>query len=455
MGIVEVEEGRVVSRSELEGRGVDWSSLEEFLKRFNEYVKRARENFDIEEVPPRVDDENFYPGGWIGYYPLERGARIVVVPRKIGGWEYENMRNEIVNWLAILGAPFIESMFPCFPSELLHREASYMMYSRLLIYYTEVVLGHQLPKSRESRRYVGLEVRGRPLWGETLKLRAKDPMLMVSERVGFTFHNLLNLLVTRFHAELAKGLRSIQSFSDLCDKNLRYHIAFLSSEPFCNLLDRSLDVSFDDSEIIEEVRKISRGTFREMMEIADLWEMFVGKKALFLDVKKWFDIAIKPLSKIYELWCLKKLCDAFSDALEVKPIVPEKFPGTFTFRGKQVVKIYYNQKLREFSKFLAKIGPGRPDYVITFQKEGRESVVCVGDAKYREFGNIGLDDYQRLLSYILDYMYPAKELVAFIFHVSEEQQIEEISHSNVKILLIPLRPKISSNVEEIIKVLGI
>lgn len=74
----------------------------------------------------------------------------------------------------------------------------------------------------------------------------------------------------------------------------------------------------------------------------------------------------------------------------------------------------------------------------------------VADAKYREIENIGKEDYQRFLSYLLDYLYPwGDKLEGIIFHLSEERK--DVSCKGVLIHLLPLRPSNLTETKEEIK----
>jgi hypothetical protein len=428
--MIELKESQFKSKQELEKAGVDWDKLQSVLKRIEPLVRLAKQKYDIEEEPPKITGEIFNPGSWIGSYP---GVNIRVVPEKIRGIEYEQMRNEVVGWIEVLGAPFFLSLLPFFPSELLAREALYTSYSSVLINYTESLLSHQLPREMNLKEYVGPELRGRALWRKTLELRLKDPTKIVSQQVKFTFRTLPNTLLTRFHITLARGLSGISAFCDLYEGSRKYHTDFVSSGLPVDLLDHSLEVDFSDPEILERTRKASS---REMEDIIDLWEAFLERRTLLLDIEKRFDAALKPMSKVYELWCLKVLCDI----LEIKPPPPEKLRiRPWEFKLKDGGKLYYNKVPKKKSGILGQIlrKVGKPDYAISIGNK----VVCVADAKYREFKNIGLADYQRFLSYILDFVYPSKnELVGLVFHISKHESHPPIECKQCKIFHISLRP---------------
>mgnify|MGYP007084715461 CR=1 FL=1 len=119
----------------------------------------------------------------------------------------------------------------------------------------------------------------------------------------------------------------------------------------------------------------------------------------------------------------------------------------FNFSGKER-RLYYNTIAGLDSGIMSQIpvSPGRPDFVL----ESERKVVCIIDAKCKI--ELDIEDAQRILSYILDYLYPnQKRLVALIFYISKEEKIKRIMVKDCEIYLIPMIPSSYSQVEEEIR----
>ncbi|MEM4193202.1 MAG: hypothetical protein QXK55_00930 [Nitrososphaeria archaeon] len=291
--------------------------------------------------------------------------------------------------------------------------------------------------------YIGRELRGKPFWKEIISLRAKNSELLASRKIEFNLKTLPNLLLTRFHAELLNDMNKFlikvgdvqSSFLENWRKLRSYHEEFLISEPWSSFLQESMEINFENLELLEKIRRRAKG---EVNEIVTLCEGYIADKKFLTDYGKMFDTALKPLSKIYELWCLKKLCEILEiDPRNVREL-PCKLP--FELQDKKSV-LYYNigEGLKEYSGIMRKIegvGIGRPDFLIISDKK----IVCIMDAKCKT--ELGTEDMQRILSYLLDYMYPAQnKMVALIFYLTRiHDNIKQIKVKDCNIYLIPMRP---------------
>ncbi|KXB01428.1 hypothetical protein AKJ43_03390 [candidate division MSBL1 archaeon SCGC-AAA261D19] len=425
----------------------EWKKLSKFLERVSQLCeKKYLKNYDIDESPPSISENKFKPNGWIGTYP----GNVVIKPSRITSSEYQQMKEELTGWLEFLGPPSIEAFLPFFPSEILDLDSLLASYSEMLVNFTEILLAHGLLKEVKPKVRIGEEVRGKPVFKEIMKLKYRDPTKIASQHAEVSFRSLSNFLLSRFHAEVTSGLERISEASEFLKNELRpqlsYHYDFLGSEVPSNLLHKSLEMDFLNPETLDRARRESSP---QMQEIVDLWEAFKGKMALELDIREKLDVAIKPMSKVYELWCLKKMCDFLSEVFEKEPEPPTSFPWKFDYgRGKN---LYYNKRVHARSRFI-KSGfgkyPGRPDLAI----EVSDKIIWVGDAKYKPRENIGKEEYMRFLSYLVDYMPASKKSPGFIFHIPSSRgepasiKIPEIVEPDYQISRVPLTP---SNVPKI------
>lgn len=436
------ETSKPYTKEELEKAGVNWQQLTTCVSNLTPIFENVRHDYDIEESAPFIGKETFTPNSWVGVYP---STNLRIDPSKIDEEEYSSMKKDVINWIQTLGSPFFEMLLKCFPSEVMEMNTLYTLYSRMLISYTEILITHQLPREAIIKNLVGREPRGRILWGKTAYIQQRDPYLMAMRQTRFTFDTLPNLLLTQFHARISRGLQEVTKVNKEVDKNRRYHLEFIGSGLPADLLDESLETDFSQQDIIERSRKLSS---TPMHDVIDLWESFLSRRAHLLNIsERIFDGAIKPMSKIYELWCLKILYEALEELTGITPDPPKDFPCEFNFEDLQ---LYYNKPVYELSGIMNQLGkePGVPDFLLSF----KNGFGIIADAKYREKHNIEKIDYQRFLSYLLDYLYPnGNELEGIIFHLSEEDEERTISCRGVNIHLIALRPSNSLSAKVRIK----
>lgn len=438
------------SRDYLEG--IDWDQLKEFINYLRELPRNLLTDDIVEEDLPRIDDEKFNPGGWVGVYNLGKDTvKVMPDPERLPEDEFNVIKRELVGWLEALGPASME-LFRKYMNTSIFERRLYTTFSRHLIKYTEIALSHFIPRRVLVESYIGRELRGRPVWDSIVSLRAKGLQLLMSRRISFDIRSPLNLLLTRFHAELLmrinKLLKTLSTggtprlLKDL-DRYRRYHEEFINEGIFSELLREALEINFENPETLRRVRRNARGIFSEIL---DLWEAYLGEKAFLTDFEKIFDIALGPLSKIYELWCYKKLCEI----LGISEDDIRESPHHVSFgRG----MLHYNPPggLSRYSVILKEhigVSPGRPDFAIEFNNK----ITCVMDAKCKVRLDTG--DVQRLLSYLLDYMYPKQDrLVAIVFYLAREPEndVRKVRVRNCEIYLVSLTPEKYPGVKEEIR----
>lgn len=424
------------SQAELGLADAEWSSLVTFLEDTQEPLSEQIVEHDIEErAPTLTSDGKFEPRGWVGTYP----GGVTVTPRwdKITRTEYEEIMNDLRSWTEILGIPTIASVLPFAPDVLIDARTLYASYSRQLIDLTEIVLAHRPPVEARLDTTRGQTVNGHPLFRETMRERARGSPDIVSRQVEFTFQTLPNLLLTRFHAEIAGKLDELMTrydfFKKELERQLEYHTDFIESGIPADLLSDSLDVDFFDSTTLEKTRRMSSPN---MEEVVDLWEAFQRRLSMSFDLQTRLDTAIKPISKLYELWCLSVLVRVLETLTGVTPRIPDSFPTTFQFGDLQ---LHYNRYLPSQSRYIKKLGanPGRPDFML----ESGDDIVWVGDAKFKSTRNIGQSDYTRFISYMLDYIEPGDDSTGTILYANGTPRRDRYQGGEYTVIHTKLRPQ--------------
>lgn len=425
------------SQSALGKTDEEWESLSSFLTRIQGPLKAQLSNYNIEEKPPRITrNDEFEPGGWVGTYP----GGILVTPRweKITRPEYEQMMDDIRGWTEILGAPTITSVLPFSPDILMDARSLAESYSRHLIELTEILLAHRPPVKTNLTSEKGATATGRPLFVETMREQAIGSQQVVSQRVEFSFETLPNLLLTRFHADVAGRLRELTQendyFKNELERKLAYHIDFVETGIPGDLLEESLEIDFLAPEILSKTRRLSPP---EMEELVDLWEAYQEQLSLHFDLLDRLETAVKPMSKVYELWCLTVLLEVLEELTGTTASPPEGFPAVFSY-GPQV-RLHYNRSLPTHSRYFRELNvhSGIPDFALEVNRE----VVWIGDAKYRHLSNVGQDDYQRFLSYVIDYIQPGKPAHASILFAGAGPEHQIHTTHEYEISRMKLRPR--------------
>lgn len=440
--------------------GIDWEELKRLVKVINKLqaIIPAEYRKTIEEKLPTISEDYFNPQGWIGTYPVGKNLlRVLPNPELIPKDQFEEMMHELAGWLEYLG-PFLEDFLRFCSLEPIFKLLLCESYSRRLTEYTEIILSHFIPRDVLIKEHISPELRGPLLWEKTLFLKVKASHLLAYSKVEFSFRTLQNLMLVRFHAELLKEMKELMSrlSSEIglpeILKNWRvytqYHEVFLNSPLWRELLEESIETVFESTEILEKIRRTAKGVWSE---IIDLWEAYNSHRAFLSGYKDRFDNAPKPLSKVYELWCLKKLCDIFG--IDRKEIT--SFPCKVKFEyANKTLKLYYTTEkgLKKYSGIMHEIpgvSLGIPDFVI--ENEQEEKIVCILDAKCKS--KLSTEDAQRFLSYIFDYMYPHNErLTGVIFYIPKNyEKIKTIEVRKTEINLVPMTPSTYMHVKDEIK----
>lgn len=392
----------------------DWEQLESFLsgeasELFDHIIESENGPDDIELGAPEYygtpedapSDSSisafpaFRPKGWVGQYP--GGFR--VTQDRVTEEVFQTMRSEVAAWIETTGPATARSLLRFLPEVAIRRAETYRSYSQRLIEETEEVLSHRPPVTTEFKRETSQNPRGRPLPVQTARERAKGRHTVVSQRVEFTLDTLPNLLLIRFHLELAGSLAelidTVPAFGETVDERITYHREFVTDQFPQPLMRKALSTEFDDPRVVAETRNSSSETTDRVI---DLWEGYRGQVPLANVITEQLDTAILPAEKIYELYVLSELLALLERVTDESPEFGDKglkndiSIGKFTLRYDRPVEREWSRLLTTFTQ-----KPNyRPDYVLQYA----DKVIWVGDAKFR--GQLGTEDGNRFLRYLID-----------------------------------------------------
>jgi hypothetical protein len=410
---IETHPGNPYDRSTLGLTETEWERLRRYVDSINEAlsddVTTGGGVEEVEEPPPRFTSEGFDPGGWVGMYPGE----VTVVPRHLSQEEYEQMLGDTQAWIEVIGASTIAASLPLSTDILIDARARYAAYSEALIELTEMIQAHRLPVEVQRTRQTGIEPEGRPLFDATIQASARGSRHVVSEELTFSFDTLLNHLLVRFHIDLLGEMQELAQeypyYRAAFEHQIAYHEGFVATGIPNQLVEQAINTDFTSPALIAEAR---RGATAHMAEVVDLWEAFQHQIGMEVTLSNNLNTAVKPVSKIYELWCLKTLLDSLEQVTGITPTTRDSIDKVYRFEDS--LKLHYNRYLGHHSQYLNPnlgVTPGEPDFAIEVDGE----IVWIGDAKFKT--NVRGADYRRFLVYLVDLLTP--EQVSTILYVGE------------------------------------
>jgi len=457
---------------EWELRGRAKAVLPSFLEMAGPHLQELCNQNDIEERPPRIEVRNgvsfLEPGGWVGLYSSPDGrpvVRVIPDPSKLNEEELETVRKDVIQWLTLFGAPFWEVVLQNLTTSIIDDVQLSMNYSRIVCELTDALLTHRLSRLAIPKTYVGNSIRGKLDGPATISARQKDPSKVVCTYQEFSPNTPLNLLLTRLHAVMAGTLaRAAKMVEDPWSKIIRNrvgkHVEVLQSSPFAGLLENSM--TFDPYDLTTSRRLVAEASKSVYSQsLLEVWEAFSRRRHLQSRVNVQFDQSLKPMSKVYELWCLATVLQLLSGMTgnQVKNDTAD-FPATFSIGPR--VRLYYGAgRKREFtsrSNIMAvlrenglSVGPGRPDFIITSSPSTGKPRLVIGDAKYKFLRGIDTSDVERFLTYIFDYMGPkdpGTPVQSFLFHLDDQHAFQKVTSKDdqIEVFLICLRPSTLNDV---------
>jgi len=431
---------RALSQSELQLSDAEWAALSEFVADAQQQIAATDGTDRIESYPPTIENDaagppKFDPGGWVGVYPGE----VRVYPGKINQLEYEYLLDAVAGWFELWDIPTAAAVLPMVNSGMLDTRSVIVGYSSALISFTEEALAHRPPTNISRETTTGTMTKGSLNLPRTIAVQARGSQKIAYDELQFSLDHPINLLLVRFHIEIAQELDGLieQSYvmTETLEEHLDYHRGFLAREFTETLQDAAIQRPFSDPDMLSKTR---RQAPQGLAELVDLWESYLRDQTLSIDFSRQLDIGLKPIEKVYELWILDVLVEMITDIIGAAPELITEDHDTYAFE--QGVRLYYNRALYSHSQIIDPLfdtNPGRPDYAVAVD----DSIVWVGDAKFRHESGIGLESCQRFLSYVLDLTGIETKPTGSIIYVGENQAQPESISDSVTIEKLPLRPK--------------
>jgi len=390
--------------------------LQMFIGALNKYVYR---DLDIESPVPFVNriEEKINTGEWIGVYrhyskSLGEPIEILIKP-KIGYNHFCSMLNETFRLRQMIGYHAINVL-----SYNIYGHSNFkdsISYSTLLQQFTELMLSEGIPPLTYRKDTILNDFCGPIKLARTQRLWEMGVPLVVARKMEVGAPRLPLMITVKFHLilqsllinELNKIQRlhndAFEPIQEMLKDRISYHSYVLLNDVLRGFVSTASTSNLEDINILEEARK-QAGKAKWMKDIIDLYESFMYRKPPIFDfINKWRqNIPIQPIpsSKVYELWILTLFMEIFREKTGKMPKIEFRGGGAeFDFRD---AKIEFNVSRPEWSKiFYGLIGVPRPDYMLV--NGGRK---VVADAKYREFRKLSIEDFERMIAYIIDYSEP-------------------------------------------------
>lgn len=384
--------------------------------KINRIIRQLREQgfsgIHIESSSPSIYNDRLNLGQWIAVYrfyskTLGEDVYILIEP-KIGKTAFEDMLNDVVEFALTYGLPSLSIIFQgIFSSSSVTRD---ILYSFLLSALTELAIMEGLPiEIEEEKKYIH-GIYGKISFKEYIKWKVKNVFPMKRRKLAYA--RLPRIMLVKFHQTLLERLsdekaryeNKLEEISNILNKYIQHHAYFLSLEHLFDVYPQAIYSFIEAPEAIEEIMHIS--STKEFMKIisylylAYLMEKSPSTELVLAPWKEELPIMPLPSAKVYELWNLKLMNDEFVKMFNFSKISKENGGLIFFYDHS---KLLFNYIYSEWSNLIGKAISHlpRPDYVISMN----HSRVII-DAKYRERGNIKLEDFERLLSYVIDIASP-------------------------------------------------
>jgi hypothetical protein len=412
-----------------------WETLRTYVEDLRTGLDRGTEEqsgvAEPDDELPRITASRFEPWGWIGEYP--GGVRVTA--NQFNDTEEQQLLNDVGGWATMIGGTTFEAAFPLGTDVLVDHRDHIAGYSRALIELTEEITSERLPTTVTQTRHRGHAPDGRPVFRETMQARAQGFREIVTESIEFSFDTPANHLLVQFHAILAERMRTLAEsynlYADAFEQQLQYHDRFLTRPIPRDLFETAITADLTEPGLLSELRHGSTGP---MIEIVNLWEAFQRNRSLELQIRNHLNTAVKPISKVFELWCLGHLLKTL-EAITGEGASTSKIEGRYHFDDS--VELSYNRPLVEQSEYFAEkfeVGPGEPDFALLHDGD----VVWVGDAKCSTWNSLELNSYQRFCSYLLDLM--PEGTTGSLLYVDTGRGISREAVRGYTVEHLPIRP---------------
>ncbi|MFW9971683.1 MAG: hypothetical protein ACFFDF_15920 [Candidatus Odinarchaeota archaeon] len=462
----------------------EWEELKNIIISLSGFCKK----YSIEEEPVIDPQKGIYFSSFLGMIRLKSGKILEIGynENKIDENEYNLLIKDVAKWVGMLGSPFLKSFLEVLLPFGLENELS-LSFSELLIGMTEEILFGFIPPRIERRKISSIRAEGRILFPQTILNFTKGIFLIVSKKIQLDHENLPFLFLINFHLHIYKDLLEYRSntvnntelndrninnhFIKTIDNNLKYHSYILSLFWNQTIQEKIFEIDFRENKIISKIDKISSfyPTFKKLII---LWESYLRGDILKIKIEEVLcgGSTFKPISKLYEFWCLELILKTLKEILGEYSFELREKLLKFTFKEKEngsdiFVEVFFNPPLiKDINPFFNKIreilkrnlSAGRPDIYICFSNADKK-INIVLEVKYKRLGNINLADFQRLLSYIINYSSIIEKnlLDGILFYLpndsNDKVQISEGIITNLRLYFCPIKPNNSENTEIFLK----
>lgn len=448
----------------------DWQELRLYAK----LLEKRSEELGIED-PIKYDETTINLGSYCGRYALTNPQRSVVVTcRHFNEGEVKQIVNELIQWCARLGPNIFAQLRSYLPID----EHEYILsLSMMLRELTEQILASYISPLVEERTILSPSVMGSINVPQTSRYLLQGKTIIANRMVKLNFISLSILLLIRFNYEMISSLEHFLfklenwvgndrdpgvplTLEQIARTNLSFHSNVLNQRRFRFLFDRALDINFEDSTIIDQT--IQQASSNESLkDLVYLWEVFKGSRPLLPQLNQILlgGFTLKPMSKLFELWTLKKLTSILSKLTNSRYSRKVGIRGSITFvfeDSKPKVRLFFNPRhiisLLKFNNVRWRL---RPDFIISIgDSTSNPEQVLIADAKYKL--NPESSDEQKMLEYLLAFGLNKKResLNGIFIHVGEYSkdniQISEKSrkYPDVKLTYLSIRPSIELKFEK-------
>ena len=368
--------------------------------------------------------------------------------------ELETIRREVADWMAIIGLNQKAILQFLKPEIILYGETLEIPYSRLLAQLTEDALQNLQP-TIEWKTYQSPNPQGKIRINQTIRNISQGRPIASYKRPKLTIESLPVLLMLNFHHKIATKLqKTIQNHKNkdihpirTMKKAIAYHTSITDTYP--DLTAKALQTNLENPENIEKAWK-QASTNPTYQDIILLWQAYLTQQIPKPHPQpEKGESTPNPISKIYELWCLKQVTQQTQKITGEKPKIKPNHEGGATFKyPKSNITIEYNTQISR-RHLTAEVPQNwetpklRPDIRIL----KNEKTILTLDAKYRL--KIDSDTIKQMITYLTLTTEPVNnQIKGIILYCGKQEDTMEIKigETTITIKALPLKPKTKQSI---------
>ena len=400
-------------RTYFEGRSedFDWELFETEIREFGSIVEELP--IGTGAGPPTIENgNNFLPGGWAGEFT----ESVRVLPAAKGSEKAEEIDEETYNSFVegarrtagTYGVRTASAYLSLMPQAVREAETIYLAYSQRLIQLTERLFETRLPVTIEKATVTGYELRGSLDFARSIKEQTRGTGRLASREISFSTDTPTARLLDLFHVELGRELTILSKDLGLNDPRLDKQVAYHRQIRQERFPEEVVEVPRTDKVPSEdELEQMKSSQHPPVRELATLWRGYQRDQGTKMDWRSRFDAAVKPVQRVYELWCLERILGVLTDLFGSYDIPSGDktrlpVPKRYEFNG---VRLFYDVSVRDSSTYADQIqrprkSVGAPDFLIRKDKEP----VWMADAKFQVADDVDTSGLYRFLGYVIDYL---------------------------------------------------